>query len=116
MDPARRENHPEIYRQVAGNLLLHNRTWKEASEKGQASHCECGYSVAIESDDDHSVAVLSHRAERLTDVMTRLAAAAWDEGWQAQDEFEYPKMAGIFLNPYREAQWNFDPSRSMDSE
>ena len=101
-----------IQQRVAGVMLLHNRIWAETTDESLNVRCECGFNATLEDIDNLEFATISHRTSMIAETVTGMMAEAWDQGWLNQDES--PKVAGIFLNPYRATKWYFDANRGSE--
>lgn len=102
-----------VYEQIAGEVFLHSRTWIEDNETSLLLNCECGFSVSIEDEDEADEELATHRADKLSRVVNRMLAVAWDNGWLEGSEGNFPTMAGILLNPHRQIKADFDLNRTI---
>lgn len=101
------------YEQVAGEMLRHARTWIEDHGTAYLLNCECGFSVSIEDEEEADGELSVHRSDELSRVVNQMLAAAWDNGWLEGSEGQFPTMAGILLNPYRQIKADFDLNRTV---
>lgn len=107
------ENPSAAYEQIAAEIALHARTWTEEHETSILLNCECGFSIAIEDMDEVPEELTGHRAEQISRIVNGMLATAWDNGWLEGSEGNFPTMAGILLNPYRQIKADFDLNRSV---
>lgn len=102
-----------VYEQIAAAMLLHSQTWVEDNVTSFLLNCECGFTVAIEDEDEVPGELSRHRSEETSKVVNQMLATAWDNGWLEGSEGNFPTMAGILLNPYRQIKADFDLHRTV---
>lgn len=111
-DDALAKTPSEAYQHVAGEMMRHTVTWIEDSDDELSINCECGFTAIIEDEEAVPMELSLHRTESIAAVVNNLLSSAWDAGWVEGSEGQFPTMAGIFLNPYRELKANFDVNRT----
>lgn len=112
-DDAMIETPSAVHEQIATEMLLHSRTWVEDNDTSLLLNCECGFTVAIEDEDEVAGELAGHRSEEISRVVNQMLATAWDHGWLEGSEGNFPTMAGILLNPHRQIKADFDLHRTV---